>query len=72
MAKFSETATSTASDGAGMWNAEFYGPSAQDFENADEDTTATVANTTPSGVAGEFNASSTYTSVVGAFAAERE
>ena len=70
MATFSETATSTAANGAGTWNGQFYGPNASDLVAADDKSTATDANTFPSGVAGEFNANSTYTAVVGAFAAE--
>ena len=72
MAKFDETATSTTADGTGTWSGQFYGPNAADIRDEDDDSTANDANTTPSGFAGEFNASSTYTAVVGAFAAERQ
>ena len=73
MAKFSETATSTAADGVGGWSGQFYGPAAvvdPDDEMEDED----PATILPTGVAGKFNANSTsaYTHVVGAFAAEKQ
>ena len=74
-ATFAETATSTVSSGGGTWNGLFYGPTA-DVLNAgrdeEDEMMASPSSTTPSGVAGDFNASSTYTAVVGAFAAERE
>ena len=69
MAKFSDTATSTtASDEAGEWSGQFYGADADESEEVMED----PATHLPSGVAGQFNADSTYTSVVGAFAAEKQ
>ena len=60
--------------GMGTWNGQFYGPSALDLTLIEEDgmSTADNDNTTPSGVAGEFGANSTYSTVVGAFAAERQ
>ena len=76
-AKFNETTTSTtATDNTGTWNAQFYGPSAETL-NADATAeervpTADAATTMPSGVAGDFNVSSLYTAVVGAFAAEKK
>ena len=53
-------------DVSGGWSANFYGPNAA--------TTNAVAtnNTLPSGVAGQFDASSKYTKVIGAFAAEKQ
>ena len=71
-ATFSETATSTVAKGAGAWDGQYYGPNAADLMVADEDTDATDANTLPSGVAGTFDASSRYTAVVGAYAAEKQ
>ena len=69
MAKFSNTATSTAAtDEMGNWSGQFFGPDADVSEEVMED----PATHLPSGVAGQFNASSTYTSVVGAFAAEKQ
>ena len=65
--KFIDTPTNTAGTGMGTWDAQFYGP------NADADADADVVNTTlPSGVAGQFNAGSLHTNVVGAFAAEKK
>ena len=56
------------STGTGDWTAIFYGPNA--------DVTAMPAENVdtklPSGVAGEFDVSSIYTKVVGAFAAEKQ
>ena len=68
-AKFSETPTNSASSAtAGGWSGSFFGP------NAAAGTATTVAEDPdtklPSGVAGEFNVSSKFTKVVGAFAAE--
>ena len=65
-AKFSETATSTTANGAGVWSGQFFGPSADTSEEVMEDPDTHL----PSGVAGQFNANSIYTNVVGAFAAE--
>ena len=66
-AKFSDTPTNTAGTGMGTWDAQFYGP------NAATDAEDDVVNTTlPSGVAGQFNAGSVHTNVVGAFAAEKQ
>ena len=68
-AEFSDTATSTtASDDMGEWNGQFFGLDADESEEVMED----PATHLPSGVAGQFNASSLYTSVVGAFAAEKQ
>ena len=74
-ATFDETMTSA--EGVGTWNGNFYGPSFADLEamaEAEDEmyTATTLDTTTPTGVAGEFNASSTYSTVVGAFAAERQ
>ena len=66
-ADFSDNAT-----GRGAWSAQFYGPSAQDLMDADEESTATDANTLPTGVAGQFDAQSRYMNIVGAFAAEKQ
>ena len=68
-AEFSETLTNSASTAtAGDWSGAFFGPNAA---GATATTEAEDAETKlPSGVAGEFNVSSTYTKVVGAFAAE--
>ena len=69
MAKFSDTATSTtASDDTGTWSGQFYGPDADTSDEVMDD----PATHLPSGVAGQFEAQSTYTSVVGAFAAEKQ
>ena len=67
-AKFSETPTSTTASGMGQWSGQFYGPAADVSEEVMEDPKTHL----PSGVAGQFNASSTYTNVVGAFAAEKQ
>ena len=74
MAKFSETATSTAAaDNAGAWSGDFYGPVAVTKDEATDDMPEEDASTKlPSGVAGQFNASSPYTSVVGVFGAEKQ
>ena len=61
---FGKTATSDAGKGQGYWNAKFFGPA------ADTDDPDVVANTVPSGVAGDFQVDSKYTKIVGAFAAE--
>ena len=62
-AVFGESDISTAGTGMGTWSARFFNaPAAADA--MDEDPSA------PSGVAGKFGVSSTYTKVVGAFAAE--
>ena len=53
-------------DVSGSWSANFYGP------NAAETNEVATNNTLPSGVAGQFDASSKYTKVIGAFAAEKQ
>ena len=53
-------------DVSGDWSANFYGP------NAATTNIAATNNTLPSGVAGQFDASSKYTKVIGAFAAEKQ
>ena len=59
--RFGGTAAGTDS---GNWSANFYGPNA---------TNPIAMNTTlPSGVAGKFDASTIYTKVIGAFAAEKQ
>ena len=63
-AVFDKTSTSAAGMGMGTWEAEFFGPAAVE---ADGDVPATMV---PNGVAGTFDVSSTYTEIVGAFAAE--
>ena len=74
-----ESGTATATFGqtgdngptTGIWSAEFYGANAA--TSATNPNVAVVNRTLPSGVAGEFEVGtdSTYTKVVGAFAAER-
>ena len=72
----SETGVATAtfgkpgdSEGSGTWEAQFYGPSPA----GDEDASDPVKNRTlPSGIAGEFDVESSYTKVVGAFAAKKQ
>ena len=66
MATFGETATSTAANGTGDWSGQFFGPSADTSDEVMEDPDTHL----PSGVAGKFNANSTYANVVGAFAAD--
>ena len=57
------------STGMGTWSAQFYGSSPA----GDEDISDAVKNRAlPSGVAGAFDVDSTYTKVVGAFAAEKQ
>ena len=52
--------------GTGTWDAQFFGP------NADEEALPRVIDrTVPSGVAGQFEVGSSFTRVVGAFAAEK-
>ena len=46
-------------------------PVIENLVDADEESTATPANTLPTGVAGQFNARSHYMNIVGAFAAEK-
>ena len=65
-AVFSETDTSSAAIGMGGWNAQFFGP------DADPDVARAANSTLPSGVAGNFNVGSTYTNVIGSFAAEKQ
>ena len=65
-AKFSDTATNSAADGAGSWSAQFYGPAADTKANESANTKL------PSGVAGQFNASSSHTVVIGAFGAQKQ
>ena len=61
--RFGGTAAGTDN---GDWSANFYGP------NAATTNTLATNNTLPSGVAGQFDASSIYTKVIGAFAAEKQ
>ena len=59
----------------GGWNGQFYGPDAAEATamiEAEEPDPIDASTHFPSGVAGEFNAHSNFTSVVGAFAAEKQ
>ena len=67
MVTFSETATSTTASGTGGWSGQFFGPDADESDEVMDD----PATHLPSGVAGQFNANSTYSNVVGAFAAKK-
>ena len=64
------TGTKMFNDGPAMgsWSANFYGPSALETSNKRD----TDADTLPSGVAGQFNVGSSYTRVIGAFAAKKQ
>ena len=53
--------------GTGTWSAQTYGINAET-----DDSDAVKQRTFPSGIAGEFDVSSTYTKIVGAFAAKRK
>ena len=70
-----ETASATFgnsndANGTGTWSAQTYGINAD--EGCDADDAAERQRTFPSGIAGEFDVNSTYTKVVGAFAAKRK
>ena len=54
--------------GSGKWSASFFGPNAAD----DASPAVEEATTVPNGVAGQFDVSSSYTNVVGAFAAKKK
>ena len=59
----------------GGWNGQFYGPDAAEATamiEAEDPDPIDPSTHFPSGVAGEFNAHSNFTSVVGAFAAEKQ